>query len=64
MKNFKKFAIALVAVVVVILIGIFFREQWGPLVAAGIEWICDLFGVDPPDGLMDILDGAADVTTN
>lgn len=60
MKNFKKFAIVLVAVVVVILIGIFFREQWGPLVAAGIEWICDQFGIDPPQGIMDILDTAGE----
>jgi hypothetical protein len=60
MKNFKKFAIVLVAVVVVILIGIFFRDQWGPLVAAGIEWICDLFGIDPPQGIMDILDTAGE----
>ena len=58
MKNFKKFAIVLVAVVIVILIGIFFREQWGPMVASMVQWICDLFGIDPPDGLMDILDTA------
>lgn len=60
MKNFKKFAIVLVAVVIVILIGIFFREQWGPMVASMVQWICDLFGIDPPDGLMDILDTAGD----
>lgn len=63
MKNFKKFAVVLVAVVIVILIGIFFRDNWGPLVAEGIDWICDQFGVETPSGIQDILDSAGDTTT-
>jgi hypothetical protein len=48
MKNFKKFAVALVAVVLVILIGVFFREYWKRVVANVIIWICALFGISTP----------------
>ena len=56
MKNFKKFALALVAVVLIIFIGLAFRRYWGPIVWAWIEWICDRFGVEPPDTLKGIID--------
>lgn len=55
MKNFKKFALALVAVVLIIFIGLALRRYWGPIAWSWVAWICDRFGVDPPDVLEGIL---------
>jgi hypothetical protein len=48
MKNFKKFAVALVAVVLVIFIGVTFKAYWMALVANAVIWICNMFGVGTP----------------
>jgi ribose 5-phosphate isomerase RpiB len=48
MKNFKKFAVALVAVVLVIIIGVFFKAYWQKVVANVVIWICGLFGIGTP----------------
>jgi len=64
MKNFKRFAIALVAVVLVLIIGLFFKDHWGPIVWAWIEWICGKFGVDAPEGFRKIFEDDAPGYTN
>lgn len=56
MKNFKKFAVALVVIVLVLFMGLAFRRYWGPLAYAFIEWICERFGVEPPNAVKNILD--------
>lgn len=48
MKNFKKFAMMLVAVVLVLLIGVFFKGAWKGIVANFVIWICALFGLQKP----------------
>jgi len=55
MKNFKRFAIALVAVVIVLFIGLAFRRIWGPVVFAFIDWICNVVGIDTPAYLNSVL---------
>ena len=56
MKNFQKFAVALVVIVLVLFIGLAFRRFWGPLAYGFIDWICERFGVQPPGVLKNILD--------
>lgn len=69
MKNFKKFAVALVVIVLVLFIGLAFRKYWGPLAYSFVEWICTRFGVTPPEALKNILNvnnlgvGATNETT-
>lgn len=55
MKNFKKFAIALVAIVLVIFVGLAAKQWWGPAAWSMVQWICDGIGIDPPSGLKEIL---------
>lgn len=55
MKNFKKFAVALVAVVIVLFIGLAFRRIWGPVAYAFVAWICDQVGIEPPAYLANVL---------
>lgn len=55
MKQFKKFAVALVAVVLVLFIGLFTKRWWGPVAWYFISWICSQVGVPAPGGLRTIL---------
>lgn len=55
MKNFRKFAVALVVVVVVLFIGLAFRKIWGPIVYAFVDWICQITGVQTPTYLNQVL---------
>lgn len=56
MKNFKKFAVALVAIIVVIAIGLATKTYWGRFAWGMIQWVCDSIGIDPPNGIKDWLD--------
>lgn len=51
MKNFKKFAVALVAIIVVIAIGLATKTYWGKFAWALIDWICDSIGINTPSAL-------------
>ena len=48
MKNFKKFAAVLVVVILVLIIGVFFKEYWKKLVGNVAAWICASFGIPVP----------------
>lgn len=45
MKNFKKFAIILASIIVVIVILIVFRDYWIPMVNKALVWIQQKMGV-------------------
>lgn len=56
MKQFKKFAAALIAVVVILVIGLFTKRYWGPVAWYFVAWICSSVGVTAPSGLKSLLD--------
>lgn len=56
MKNFQKFAVALVVIVIVIFIGLACKTYWGPAAWSMVQWICNSIGIEPPQGLKNILD--------
>ena len=45
MKNFKKVAIVLAVIILVILILVFFRDQWLPIVDSFLTWIQERMGI-------------------
>lgn len=64
MKQFKKFAGVLVAVVIILVIGVFFKRYWGPLVAGVATWVCNCFGIVIPDWVTEFEDMACNQGDN
>jgi hypothetical protein len=56
MKKFGTFGKVLAGLTITIVICIATRNLWGHAAAAGITWICQEIGVNPPQALINLID--------